>query len=96
METRICKYCGNELPLENFAKNGFGYTYVCKECNSKNRKAAKKLLAEKKKQEENAVNARNIRLSDFQPRELMEELKRRGYEFEMTYVEVHKISSKTL
>lgn len=37
-----------------------------------------------------------MRLKDFTPRELMQELKLRGYEFEMTYVEVHKISSKTL
>lgn len=44
----------------------------------------------------NIDSVKEMRLKDFTPRELMQELKRRGYEFEMTYVEVHKISSKTL
>lgn len=42
METKICKCCGKELPLNNFSKNAFGYTSVCKECNSMNRKIAAK------------------------------------------------------
>lgn len=41
-------------------------------------------------------SVKEMRLKDFTPRELMQELKRRGYEFEMTYTEVHTISSKTL
>ena len=31
METKVCKCCGKELPLNNFSKNAFGYTSVCKE-----------------------------------------------------------------
>ena len=96
METKVCKCCGKELPLNNFSKNAFGYTSVCKECNSMNRKIAAKKRQQIKQQAVDAVNARALRLEDFTPRELMQELKRRGYELEMTYTEVHKISSKTL
>lgn len=30
--TKVCKVCGRELPLEQFHKNRWGYTQVCKEC----------------------------------------------------------------
>ena len=30
--TKVCKKCGRELPLEQFHKNRWGYTQVCKEC----------------------------------------------------------------
>ena len=30
--TKVCKKCGRELPLEQFHKNLWGYTQVCKEC----------------------------------------------------------------
>jgi len=36
------------------------------------------------------------RLSEFTPRELMLELKRRGYEGELAFVEVHKIDLSCL
>nr|DAQ19308.1 MAG TPA: restriction endonuclease [Caudoviricetes sp.] len=96
METKFCKCCGKELPLNNFSKNAFGYISVCKECNSMNRRIAAEKRQQLKQQAVDAVNARALRLEDFTPRELMQELKRRGYEFEMTYTEVRKISSKTL
>ena len=32
METRVCKRCGRELPLDKFRKNLHGYTHVCREC----------------------------------------------------------------
>lgn len=96
METKICKCCGKELSLNNFSKNAFGYISVCKECNSMNRRIAAEKRQQLKQQAVDAVNVRVLRLEDFTPRELMQELKRRGYEFEMTYTEVHKISSKTL
>ena len=25
METKVCKTCGRELPIENFSKNAYGY-----------------------------------------------------------------------
>ena len=96
METKVCKYCGRELPVEDFYKNGFGVTSCCKECHTQRMKDGK----EKKKKMLAAVdaetNSRNLRLQDFTPRELMTELKRRGYEFTMKYVETHVIKSEDL
>ena len=41
-------------------------------------------------------NFRQLCLADFTPRELMAELKRRGYEGKITYVETHTIDLSTL
>ena len=94
METKVCKCCGKELPITEFAIRGIrGHkgerkvTNLCKSC------MAEKIANGRNK---SINNAKVMRLRDFTPRELMEELKRRGYEFEMTYTEVHTISSKTL
>lgn len=46
--------------------------------------------------EKEKADARNLRITDFTPRELMVELKRRGYEFTMKYTETHIISSEKL
>jgi hypothetical protein len=46
--------------------------------------------------EEELANARKLRLADFTPRELMQELKRKGYEGKLTYVETHTIDLSTL
>lgn len=95
-ETRVCKCCGTEQQIGNFVKNVFGYTSVCKTCNSKNRKLAKQKQSQLKQQALDAVNARNLKLSDFTPRELMAELKRRGYDGKITYVETHTIDLSAL
>ena len=92
METQVCKCCGRELPFESFAKNAFGYIHVCKECNSSNRRAAALNRKKLKQQAIDAINARNLRLSDFKPRELMAELKRRGYEGKIRYTHVEEIN----
>ena len=97
METKICKKCGRELPVSNFRKgraNGVEFiTSICTECISALQKAGRaKNKAEKKKSQQDLVeDAKKMRLSEFTPRELMQELKRRGYEGELTYTEVHKI-----
>ena len=93
METRVCKTCGRGLPIENFSKNAYGYIGICKECNSKHRSeaAVNRKNNKRKALEQELLNAKNLRLSDFTPRELMEELKRRGYEGQLTYVETHTI-----
>lgn len=31
-ETKVCKECGRELPLEQFSRNPHGYTSLCKDC----------------------------------------------------------------
>lgn len=92
METRVCKDCGRELPIENFKKTRYGdRVYVCTEC------AVKKLRENKeKKRTEKAMQAREeamkvaeIRnaLSSFTSRQLMEELASRGYKGELTFLQ---------
>lgn len=96
METRICKCCGRELPLEKFNKNAFGYTHVCNECTSKNRSEAAKRRKEMKAKIADAENARNLRLQDFTPRELIKRLRDLGYTGKLNYVETHVIDLENL
>ena len=91
-KTKICKCCGRELPTEMFVRNAFGVTSVCKECNSQNRSESAQRRKRQQQQAVDALNARQLRLEDFTPRELMAELKRRGYEGKIRYVEVHEIN----
>lgn len=93
METKVCKCCGRELPIGDFYVNVTGVTSVCKACNSENRRKAALNRHKKEKQdlESEINNAKIMRLAQFTPRELMEELKRRGYDGELTYTEVRKI-----
>ena len=82
MATTICKRCGQEKPLEEFYNNRHGVSQVCRECARKKRHEtmAKRYAAQ-----------RALSLADFQPRELMAELKRRGYEGTLTFTETHVI-----
>ena len=84
MEMRVCKRCGRELPIEYFKKTRWGdHTHVCRDCDfEKRRENAQKKVDEVKKNT----------LSDFTPRELMQELAKRGYTGTLEYVEVHKIN----
>ena len=102
METKKCTSCGKELPITAFRKgkaNGVEFlTNICSECISK-----KQSDGWKRKKEQTAKakldlveDAKKQRLSEFTPRELMEELKRRGYVGTLEYVEVHKINLENL
>lgn len=92
--TKICKDCGRELPIEMFKKTRYGdRVSVCTECATKKRREnkAKKgmeaaLAIEKrlKAQKEEEVKTA---LSAFTPFQLIEELARRGYRGELTYVQ---------
>ena len=85
-ETRKCKRCGRELPVTEFTKHAkYGTMKICRECNSKARRAGK-----------HKVDPRELRLKDFEPRELMLELKRRGYSFTATYTKTYTIDSDKL
>lgn len=82
METKVCKRCGRELPTTEFSKDKSypdGLNYICKECQRKaqresyeRRKATSVLHSEE--------------LQKFSPRELMDELKRRGYKGKLTFL----------
>lgn len=92
METRVCKCCGRELPVDKFANKHLGVAKTCKECNARKiaeAKAAKKNATDLNKE---LQKARNLKLNDFTPRELMAELARRGYQGTLTYTETHEIN----
>lgn len=105
MKTKLCKKCGRELPVENFAinrKNADGLQAECKECKAEYmkgywlRKKAKKKENELVEFEKKHKIYTNRDLAKFTPRELMLELKARGYEGELLFREVkvteHRIS----
>ena len=96
METRKCKQCGRELPITEFTRKHFGLAHLCKECSAQRIADARAKKKQEKDLEKELANARNLRIQDLKPRELMAELKRRGYEFQMTYTEVHVINSKDI
>jgi len=92
-ETKKCKCCGRELPLSEFHKTGFGMTNTCKVCVVKKQKEGKAAKKKERNVEQEIANAKMMRLADFTPRDLMEELARRGikgkmYIPETTYKEV--------
>lgn len=68
-QTKTCPKCGRTLPIENFYKrsNGQIYTY-CKEC-------VKVINSARRITPPDSENP----LSAYTPRQLMQELKRRGY-----------------
>ena len=91
METRICKVCGLEKPLHGFSRNGTGYTYVCAECAN-----AKKRLSWAKRKETRDFDAelqaaKTARLSEFEPRELIEHLRLIGYRGKLEYTKTYEI-----
>lgn len=98
METKVCTKCGKELPIENFYINKSlkgGHDNCCKECkNAYAKEWARKRTAKLKKIEDDRVEFEKKykiytckELAPFTPRDLMLELKARGYEGELLYVE---------
>jgi len=78
-ETKKCKCCGRELPLSEFHKTGFGLTSICKTCVVKKQQEGRKARKQERNYEQEIADARKMRLKDFTGRDLLEELKRRGY-----------------
>lgn len=91
METKVCSKCGKELPISEFYKSKRtkdGLFYKCIHC----------VRIEQKESRERSKNLKEIgrnggkKLSDYTPRELMEELHRRGYRGTLEFTEIHKIN----
>lgn len=80
METKKCARCGSVLPLSEFYK---GDAY-CKEC----KKAKNKEYYKKKS---SMSQQGNPALKGFTPRELIEELRFRGYRGELIFEQKVKI-----
>lgn len=95
---KTCKCCGRELPISSFKKGRWGVVSVCNECDKQHRAEKRQARIDKAKQKAEDVRAENRRLclSDFSPRELMAELKRRGYEGKLVYTETHTIDLSAL
>ena len=101
IKTKVCKCCGEELPVTSFYEkktSADGYQTYCKSCQSKkmteyarNRKAkekARKVEEERVEFEKKYKIYTNKDLAKFTPREPILELKARGYVGELLYVEV--------
>ena len=80
-----------------FRMSGFGRQKTCIECVSKKTQAKKVERQEIEQLKNDVDDARKLRIQDFQPRELMAELKRRGYEWtDMIYTEVRRVNFKDI
>lgn len=78
METKICRICGEEKPISDFPKHHQckdGIDTRCKCCANAYNKAKR----EKQKR------GGNPKLADISPRELIEELRFRGYKGTLEY-----------
>ena len=112
MKTNKCNRCGKELPATEFYKNRSrkdGLAIYCKKCHNemlkKNKPSSQskgiepQLAATPEKERLHKVYT-NKDLAVFEPRDLMLELKARGYVGELVYEEVirkvHRISLANL
>ena len=93
METKtlVCKECGRELPIEQFHRNGWGVTNLCKECHKTKMVEGKRQRKELRELALNAEKNKTLRLEDFTPMELMTELARRGYAGKLTFTRTETI-----
>jgi len=90
METKICRKCGKELSIDNFYKDRSaedGLRCYCKAC-IKAYNASKKTDTERRRGGGGTKEVPNPALAKFKPRELIEELKARGYKGTLTYEQV--------
>lgn len=97
-ETKVCKGCGRELPLDAFWHNRQGPTGYCKDCMKEKRKPGKKddipvvrmtpeELEERRKAEweQAVIHVDPVPpITTFYDDELVEELRRRGYSGTLT------------
>lgn len=85
---KVCRYCGKEKPTSEFHgsnRSADGLQTYCKEC--------KKELARQRTVMRRVKDASglNPELADFQPRELIAELRARGFYGELKFINVIKV-----
>jgi hypothetical protein len=101
IKTKVCRKCGQELPISEFTRKATakdGLQCYCKKCNSKvtteyarKRRERKKLEAKENERIEFEKKYKiytNKELAKFTPRELILELKARGYVGTLLFEEV--------
>jgi len=79
--TKKCSCCGKELPLSEFnkcARNLDGLQYVCRTCQNE------RVRQSRIKKNNLLSDTSNPSLAEFTPRQLIEELKARGYKGKLT------------
>ena len=91
MEMKICKKCGRELPLEafgNLSTSPDGKYDRCKECVNQQQKINRNQRKAKEQgiTTETPMGGGIDALKSFTPRQLLKELKSRGYIWENMYV----------
>lgn len=99
METKICKKCGQEKPLESFVRNHkikSGYANTCKECHNKmypyNYPRKKAKVEFQPKLEDSVVKElEQTGLEKFSARLLIAELRRRGYRGKLQLVTIQEV-----
>lgn len=87
-QTKTCSKCGRMLPIESFYKRGDGRTQAyCKECTKAYNKERSMRITPP--DSENPLSA-------FTPRQLMQELARRGYTGKLKLVTINEIDLNNL
>lgn len=75
-DTKVCRCCGERLPIDAFARHGKSKDGYSNICKACKAKASNS----------------NPALAGFSPRELIEELRIRGYRGTLEYVQRHEIT----
>lgn len=89
VESKRCECCGKVLPLNKFLVSNKGNVFkICRDCATAKKVASYKRNRNAKRQEE---QERQTELSKFTPRELIAELRLRGYSGELKFTNVIKL-----
>lgn len=88
--TKICKHCGVEKPLSEFhrvSRNKDGINDWCKDCVNEYQRKREAEKRKKRLHEKELALHGNPELAKFQPRELIAELRARGYTGTLNYIQ---------